>query len=86
MKNSYQVDFIPISKISIKKRIRKELGDIDTLAKTIERYGLLNPITVSKYKEKFLLLAGERRLEACKSLAWQEIPAHILELELEASS
>ena len=35
---------VPISKIKIGKRIRKDLGDIRELADSIQRIGLIHPI------------------------------------------
>lgn len=63
---------LPISEITVKKdRFRKDFGDIDALAKSINEYGLLQPIVVTETKE---LLCGERRLRACIQLGWAEIP------------
>lgn len=74
-------DKISIAKIAKEDRIRKDLGDLDVLAKSIASHGLLNPITVTKQNEEYLLLAGERRLEACKILRMKEIDVHIIELQ-----
>jgi len=65
---------IPIDSINVKDRIRKDLGNIPSLAENIRELGLLSPILVN---EHYQLLAGERRLAACKSLGWEEIPAII---------
>ena len=71
---------IPTDKIKKRKRVRKKLYGIKDLAKNIEEYDLLNPITVIPLGgDYFLLLAGERRLEACKLLGWKEIDANVLE-------
>ena len=70
---------IPIDKIKKGKRIRRDLGNLKLLAELIGLCDLLNPITVKKEKDGFyLLLAGERRLEACKLLGWKKIDAHII--------
>ena len=66
---------IKITDIIIKKRIRKNLGDIDTLADSIKRLGLLNPVILNKTNQ---LLAGERRLRACIQLGWEEIDVIII--------
>lgn len=80
---------IAIADIKIKKRIRKNLADIDSLMESLEQYGLLNPITITMKNE---LIAGQRRLEAAKRLGWQTIeavqidvsdPVSLLELEME---
>jgi len=61
---------MPIADIRVDERIRRDMGDIQGLAESIEDIGLLHPITVD---ETGLLLAGARRLAACKSLGWDEI-------------
>ena len=48
------------------------------LAKSIESHGLQQPITViAKADGRYELIAGERRLIACRSLGWATIPAII---------
>ena len=76
-----------IKDIKIKKRVRKDLGDIEMLKDSIKRYGLMNPITINTQYE---LVAGHRRLEAVKALGETEIEAimvdtknKLLQLELE---
>ena len=67
---------VPIKEIKVKKRIRKDLGDIDNLSESLKRYGQISPILISK---KNILIAGERRLEAAKRLGWRTINATISE-------
>jgi len=64
-----------INSIKIGKRFRKDLGDIDALARSINEVGLLHPIVITPDGE---LLAGQRRLEACKKLGWEEVPVRII--------
>lgn len=78
---------INIEDIKIKKRVRKDLGDLEALKNSLRTYGLLNPITLNSKHE---LIAGERRLQAAKQLGWTNINAVILnnisdidELEME---
>ena len=80
---------VPVDDILVKKRIRKDLGDIEALSESLKLYGQINPIVISKNN---LLIAGERRLEAAKRLGWRTINAVIsdstgdlarLELEVE---
>lgn len=83
---------VPISSIIIKKRVRKELTNLESLKESMRRYGLLNPITITSKNE---LVAGNRRLEAAKQLGWNTIQANIinasdkitlLEIELEENT
>ena len=83
---------IPIKDIIVKKRIRKDMGGIETLAESLNKYGQISPIVISK---KNILIAGGRRLEAAKILGWRTINAVIsdsadelrrLELEVEENT
>lgn len=67
---------IPINSVTVTNRIRKDLGDISALAANISELGLLSPILVNK---QYQLLAGERRLTACRELGWTDIPAIIMD-------
>ena len=67
---------VQISDIKIKKRIRKDLGNLDDLKDSLRVYGLLNPITINSNYE---LIAGERRVQAAKQLGWTSINANILD-------
>ncbi len=66
---------IDIKKVIVKDRIRKDFGDINELAEDIKQNGLINPPVVNKDME---LLAGERRLRACKSLGWKQIEVRMM--------
>lgn len=67
---------IPITKIQVRDRIRKDFGNIEELAKDIEQNGLINPPVVNK---EYTLLAGERRLRACQMLGWEQIPVTMMD-------
>jgi len=67
---------IDIDKIVVGDRIRKDFGDIEELAEDIRENGLINPPVVNK---EYALLAGERRLRACKSLGWQQIEVRMMD-------
>ncbi len=67
---------ISIDDIKVKKRIRKDLGDLEALKDSLKRYGLMNPITLNS---RYELIAGQRRLEAAKQLGWTTIQVNILE-------
>lgn len=67
---------VDIKDIKVTNRVRKDLGDIDALAKSIEEYGLLNPVTITK---DYTLIAGERRIEAVKSLGLTRIDAIVID-------
>lgn len=69
---------ISIADIKIHKRAREEVLEIEELAESIKRFGLLNPIIVDT---NYILVAGYRRLEAAKRLGWSSIDANIIEIK-----
>lgn len=64
-------DTINIKDVKVGERMRREFGDIEDLASSIARLGLLNPIVID---ENNALVAGHRRLLACMHLGWEDIP------------
>lgn len=48
--------------------------EIEELASSIKKEGLLQPILVRKSGDHYQIIAGERRWQACKSLNMKEIP------------
>ncbi len=67
----------PIDEIEIGFRYRKDLGDVRALAQSIEAVGLLHPVVVTPEGR---LIAGQRRLAACRLLGWREIPVTLVDL------
>lgn len=66
-----------IDQIQIGFRYRKDLGDLHSLADSIGEVGLLHPIVVTPEGR---LIAGHRRLEACRILGWDEVPVTVIDL------
>lgn len=54
---------------------------LDELANSIKEFGLIQPIIVFKKNNKFILIAGERRLKAVKALGKKEILAFIADID-----
>lgn len=74
---------IPLKKIKIgKNNPRKHFPDkeLEELAVSIEKNGLINPITVRPKGKSYELVSGERRFRACKINELEEIPATVREL------
>lgn len=72
---------IPIDSIIVNRseRQRKVLTDIDELAESIHRLGLIHPLVVDQDN---VLVAGERRLTACRQLGWTSISVqHVEDLD-----
>ena len=68
---------VKISEVQIKKRIRKDFGNLNELAESMNIHGLMNPIVVTR---ELILIAGQRRLEAAKKLGWETIEASIVDV------
>lgn len=67
--------FVYIESIRVQDRHRQDLGDLQSLANSILDVGLLNPITITPDNS---LVAGQRRLEACRQLGWDSVPTRIV--------
>ena len=78
-----EVQDVKIEDIKVGQRFRGEFGDIDDLAKNIKTKGLLQPITVDR---ELNLVAGERRLRACRKAKLETIPAVIRDVADEADA
>jgi ParB family chromosome partitioning protein len=66
-----------IETIRVDGRYRKDMGNISALAGSIAGpAGLINPITVTTDGR---LVAGERRLAACRLLGWETVPAIVVD-------
>ena len=52
------------------ERQRRDLPNLDVLADSINRLGLIHPIVITR---DLVLVAGERRLESARSLGWSHI-------------
>lgn len=48
---------------------------IDELSQTIQTHGLIQPIVVRKWQDKYEIIAGERRWRAATKLGWKVVPA-----------
>lgn len=68
---------LPIDEIDVGFRYRKDLGDLRSLADSIQEVGLLHPIVVTPDGR---LIAGQRRLAACRLLGFDEVPVTIVDL------
>lgn len=76
-----EVSSIPISKIKTNPyQLRKFFSEnaIKELARSIREVGLLQPITLRSTASGYELVAGERRLRACKMLGMKEISAIVV--------
>ncbi len=77
-----EVVFIDLSDIEPQKSQPRKYFNEDTilsLAESIKKHGVLQPILVSKNNNKYIIIAGERRFRAAKKAGLNEIPAIIKE-------
>ncbi len=61
------------------QRIEWDEEKMQELVGSILGDGLLQPIVVKAIDDGFVVVAGHRRLEACKRCGWEEIPVFIAE-------
>ena len=59
-----------VESIQVGHRHRKDMGDLDALISSIERDGLLQPITITP---DGVLVCGARRLAAVRRLGWRTV-------------
>lgn len=64
-----------IDSIKIPDRHRRDLGDIDALAASIQEFGLFQPIVITTAGE---LVLGQRVLAAVKQLGWRDVPVWVV--------
>ena len=80
------VQQLPIGEISPSPhQTRRDFHEeeLAALAQSIDRSGLLNPISVRALPQGgYCLIAGERRWRACQMLGWQRIPALVWQMPI----
>lgn len=74
--------FVPIEAVRVVGRHRRAMGDLRALADSIADVSLLNPLTLTRDGR---LVAGHRRLEACRLLGWQEVPVRFIDSREDAA-
>ncbi|WP_075983360.1 nucleoid occlusion protein [Bacillus massilinigeriensis] len=82
--NHEEVRRIPIDSIVPNRFQPRTVFDddkIEELSRTIHIHGIIQPIVVREFeKDKFEIIAGERRWRAMKKLGWEEVPAIVKNL------
>ncbi len=54
---------------------------ISELAQSIKEHGVIQPIILNKEEDTYVVIAGERRFRAAKSIGLKEIPAIIMNID-----
>lgn len=60
---------------------RKNIGDVTDLAASIKTNGLLTPLSVVPNGSRYRVIAGHRRLAACKQTGTGAVPCFVLDLD-----
>lgn len=60
---------------------RKNIGDVTDLAASIKTNSLLTPLSVVPNGERYRVIAGHRRLAACKQAGTGAVPCFVLDLD-----
>lgn len=71
------MDVMSIDGIRVGERVRKDMGDLAALAASIQTHGLLHPPAVTS---DGMLIAGHRRLLACRQLGMTDIPVRVIDV------
>lgn len=73
--NEVQIELIDLN--PFQPRTNFNNNELDQLTSSIEKLGLIQPITVKKNDGRYTLISGERRLRAFQKLSKKSIPAYI---------
>ena len=73
--NEIQIDLIDLN--PFQPRTNFDSNELEQLTSSIEKLGLIQPITVKKNENRYTLISGERRLRAFQKLSKKSIPAYI---------
>jgi ParB family chromosome partitioning protein len=85
--NNEQIKVIEVKNIVASQNIRQLYDEkkMSELIESIKSVGLLNPLTVRKGNAEgvYLVLAGHRRLAACKRIGFDKIPCMVVDSRVE---
>ena len=76
-----EVKPIKLSELDISpSNVRKQnvTADLDSLAASLQEFGLLQPIVVHASDGRYTIIVGQRRYLAARQLGWESIPAFVL--------
>ena len=83
--SNYQSDQIKLINTSLidphPDNPRKNIGDVTDLAASIKANGLLSPLSVVPHGSRYRVIAGHRRLAACKQAGTGAVPCFVLDLD-----
>lgn len=73
------IDLIEPNPEQPRTNFKKE--ELEELSESIKKSGLLQPIVVRKIGDKYQIIAGERRWQACKLAGLKEVPIRVIEAD-----
>jgi ParB family transcriptional regulator, chromosome partitioning protein len=56
-------------------------GEMRSLSESISAHGLLQPVVVRRVRDRYQLVAGERRLRAAIEAGWVDVPVNVIEAD-----
>lgn len=74
---------VPLARLDLNPEQPRKAADpeaIDELARSIQEFGILEPVLVKRAGERFVLVAGERRVTAAKRAGLDTVPALVKSL------
>lgn len=75
------VDITFIDRNPYQPRQEFDEEELDRLSESLQTHGLLQPLVVRKVKDRYQIIAGERRYRAAIRAGWTEIPVYCLDIE-----
>lgn len=79
----HDIDVALIENPKLAMRLDTEKANIDDLAKSIDKVGLINPITLIRVGKYYEVVAGFRRFLAIKKLEMKSVSAFLIEQDTE---
>jgi len=75
------VELVPVRSVVLSpSALREDPGDVEELAASIKSKGLIEPIIVRPVRDKFEIIAGHRRFQACRMNRFVEVPAVVMDI------
>ncbi len=62
-------------------RVDFDQAEMEDLAASVKRHGMIQPIVLRRKGERFEIVAGERRFRAAKLAGWTNVPACLLDVD-----
>ncbi len=62
-------------------RVDFDQAEMEELAASVKRHGMIQPIVLRRKGERFEIVAGERRYRAAKLAGWTNVPACLLDVD-----